>query len=143
MKTVAESAVEAINTQNRQNAEAKAIVLIKEIVNLQASIKSEEGNIEAVQKTLNDLMASELTYESVTGQGGLVPQNETQKTVQKAIETLVKSKQGCVEQRAVALGESVVHSKSNIAALNKRIAEKQAELAKIEVQIVSETDVMD
>lgn len=142
MKTVAQDAVTAINEQNRGVAQAKAITLIKSIVDLQDAIERDENDIESLQKQLEKVAKSEITIGSVMGTNATPPNTETARTVIKAIETLVKSKQGCVEQRATQLAEQIVSKRSSIEAINKNIAEKQAELAKIEVKVVTETDVL-
>lgn len=142
MKTVATTAVEAINEQNRNNAQANAVILIKDIVNLQNQIDANETDVEALQAQLAKLAKSEITMASVTGTSATVAQTETQKTIAKAIEAIVNSKQGCVAQRATTLGEQIVHKKASNETLEKEIVKKQEELGKIEVEVIVEADVL-
>ncbi len=142
MKTVAESAVDKINEQNRANAESKAIVIIRDIVDLQKRIEGEETNISSIQMQLDKLANSEITLPLVYGRPMPASLNETQKTVAKAIEALVKSKQDCVAGRATELGSQVVSSKKNIESLNEAIAKKRKELDDLKVEVVKEETII-
>lgn len=145
--TVASSAVAAINKENLEIAEGKAIALVQSILRRQSAIKDNDSQIDSLQKEVGQLANSEITVASVMGgvpaSGLHGSQSETQKTIAKVVETLVKSKQGCVENKASRLAEAIISLKAGNVELEKAIAKDQKELAELKVEVVTETDVLD
>ena len=141
VKTPTGAAIESINLSNLESAKAKAIVIVKDILELQKQEDAQDKIVEANQKDLEKLMASEVTMDLVYGKTMPAALNVTQQAVAKAIETLVKSRQDGVGSRATALGELIVGAKKNIAALQEAMAKKRKELDDLKVEVVNEVDI--
>ena len=142
MKTLASAAVEQINAQNLENAKAKAVVLVKDISGLLETVAARESDIDDLQKSLDELSNSELSLSKVMGKPMGTTLNQTQTTIAKAIEMLVKSKQDCVESRAKSLGEAIISNQKSIEALDEAIGKKRKELEDLKVEVVVEADVL-
>lgn len=142
MKTLAKAAIDQINEQNQKNAEAKAIFIIKDISGLLENVSARETDIEHLQDQLDQLANSELTLSKVLGKPMPAALTVTQTTIAKSIEALVKSKQACVESRAINLGEQIICSTKAIESLNEALAKKRKELEELKVEVVVESDVL-
>lgn len=139
--TPTRSAIESINLSNLESAKAKAIVIVKDILELQKQEDAQDKIVADNQKELEKVMASEITLDLVYGKPMPAALNVTQQAVSKAIETLVKSRQDCVGSKATTLGELIVGAKKNIAALQEAMAKKRKELDDLKVEVVNEVDI--
>lgn len=142
MKTLAKAAIDQINEQNQKNAEAKAIFIVKDISGLLEQVEAREKDIADLQKSLDQLANSELTLSKVLGKPMGSTLNQTQTTIAKSIEALVKSKQDCVEFKAKSLSEAVISNQKSIEQLDEQLAKKRKELEDLKVEVVVESDVL-
>ena len=142
-KTAAALGIEAVNKQNLEIAEGKAMIVIDKIVRLNAVVKQSKDNIVQLQSQLNELQVPCVSEATVLGASLPAPdkQNHNQKTIAAVIDKLAKSKVGCVEGAATRLTSAIAAEQANIEATQKEQAKLREELAKIEVEVLSEASV--
>lgn len=135
--------IAAVNKQNLEIAEGRAMIVIDKIVRLNAVVKQSKDNIVQLQSQLNELQVPCASEATVLGASLPAPdkQNHNQKTIAAVIDKLAKSKVGCVEGVATRLTSAIASEQANIEATQKEQAKLREELAGIEVEVLSEAQV--
>jgi hypothetical protein len=143
INSAASLGIAAVNKQNLEVAEGKAIIVVDKIVRLNAAKKQSEKTILELQSELAELQVPCISESSVLG-GSLPPaeqQNHNQKAIAAVIDKLAKSKVGCVEGQATCLTSAIAAEQAAIEAIAKDQAKLREELAGIKVEVLTETEV--
>ena len=140
---IVDAAVSAINEQNLKLAVERASVIIGEIAALNRSISEDGREVGELQAELARLQQPDITPEGILGTPlpSEASQNENQKTIARAISTMVKAKLGGVEAKCSRLGEEVIAKQFNMASSQAAIAKLQARLGEIVPEVVTTTEI--
>jgi len=128
------NAINSINSSNATQAEARATNLISRIRADVSAIAGADARITELRLGLAKINADQVTVESVFG--GSLPETANKDTITKVVESMNKSRQFNVEERANRLASAIVAEQDAITGINKRLAELRKELAELTPEVV-------
>jgi predicted transcriptional regulator len=132
---VVSQAVSAINAELSKATLDAGVRTINAIRNEQSKVADCNSRIKSLQTELQALNDEQFTTENVFG--GSVPATSNSDTITKVIEAMNKSRQFPVEQKSQRIVSAITAEHDAVAALNKRIAELRADLAKLDAPTVT------
>jgi len=133
--TVVQDAVESLNKQNAEIAQAEAVRLINSIREKQERIVLCGERVVEFRKELDKVVKN--VVDETTVYGGSLPGNANKETVAKVIEKANKDRQAVVENQANRLTASITSEQDQVAMLEKAIAELREKLGKVSVPTVT------
>lgn len=136
----AQSAVDAINEVNRQEATGAAIRVTKSILCKQKTRECLVKELATAQAKVKALIDSEITSATVLGDAA-PGDTETAKTVVAAVAELVKAQQDSVKEQAEDAGAEAISAQKALDALDKEIADLRKGLLAIQPKVVTVADI--
>jgi len=139
MNPVVNQAVSDINEGKVNQAKAKASILISNIDAEQKSSAHSQQVIVEQRSALARVSGDVFTVESVFG--GPVPVGANQETMVKVIEDINKARQSVIASSTRNIAQAIVNAQESIRQSGERIAKYREELAKVQPETVTATEV--
>jgi len=142
MNNIITTAINKTNDDRLLEAVRTAQGIIGNIEREQKGLDLARVQITERQDALKKLVASELTYEKVTGKPKPVTPTESEKAVIKSVEAIVASRVGDVESRATSLASEIACKQEAVKAIEDRIAELRKQLEAVSPATVTPANIV-
>lgn len=131
MNNIITTAINKTNEDRLLEAIRTAQGLIGNIEREQNGLELLRSQIAEQKEAVKKIVASELTYEKVTGNPKPTNPTESEKAVIKAVEAIVQSRVGDVESRASSITSGIACKMEAVTATEARIADLRKQLADV------------
>jgi hypothetical protein len=131
------TAVSNINEERTLEAVRRAQGFLGHIERESANLDLLKTQLKEGQEALAKLGTNELTYEKITGKPKSPTPGESEATIIRAVEAVVKARQECVESRSTSIASDNANKLDAIKATEKRISELRSELEKVTANTVT------